>query len=533
MNKFFLKPFHEALSKAPALLIFDDLDLLLSAPNNVENDDELQLWLCEWFQERIYKYIHKLHMFESNYRRKKSLENDNLLTKYALNWIATGRNRDSLQPILLQTFLFDRIVQMNPLNPHYRTLLLKSEILKLYRRLKIPADSKNIAFLNLEIVAIKAEGYYPFDLIMLAERAIHTSLMRSFSNLSLDKDYNLLNFKEKSLNLTHQDFLNALKDYKPFAMRGIKSTKTDVRWSTIGGLTYAKKVLKETLELPIQFSSLYQRSPQQLASGILLYGPPGCGKTLLAQAVANECSLNFFSVKGPEIFNKYIGASEQAIRDLFLRANAVTPSIIFFDEFDALAPRRGSDYSGVTDRVVNQILTFLDGIESRQGLYVMAATSRPDFLDPALLRPGRFEKHIFCNFPTSEERLDIIRVLSKNIDFEPAALDRLEKLATSNRMGLYTGADLHSIFYSLQLEFVHSKIDCNQEKKLHDRESSIEATNQVRFSHLEKVLSEMRPSISKKDNLNYRKIYDMFRRGDMTLISNKVYSEKEQYSMLK
>ncbi len=175
------------------------------------------------------------------------------------------------------------------------------------------------------------------------------------------------------------DLMDALEGFTPAALRGVALANSDVKWSDVGGLLTVRRVLKETLELPIQFAPLYERSPQRLASGILLYGPPGCGKTLLAGAVAKECGLNFISVKGPEVLNKYIGASEQAVRDLFARGAAAAPCIVFFDEFDAVAPRRGNDSSGVTDRVVNQLLTFLDGVEARSGVYVMTATSRPDY----------------------------------------------------------------------------------------------------------------------------------------------------------
>ncbi|CAN0364833.1 unnamed protein product, partial [Laminaria digitata] len=163
--------------------------------------------------------------------------------------------------------------------------------------------------------------------------------------------------------------------------------------------------------LPVKYGRLFEATPTRLPTGALLYGPPGCGKTLLAGAVAAECGLNFISVKGPEVLDKYIGASEQAVRSLFARAASAAPCVLFFDEFEAVAPRRGNDNTGVTDRVVNQLLTFLDGVEGRDGVYVLGATSRPDLIDSALLRPGRLDRQLYCGFPDELEREDILHAV--------------------------------------------------------------------------------------------------------------------------
>lgn len=197
------------------------------------------------------------------------------------------------------------------------------------------------------------------------------------------------------------------------------------------GLHEARRILRETLEWPTKYAQIFANCPLRLRSGILLYGYPGCGKTLLASAVAKECGLNFISVKGPEILNKYIGASEKSVRDLFERASAAKPCVLFFDEFDSIAPKRyvvlyldiilfsrvssrdqadrcrGHDSTGVTDRVVNQMLTEMDGAQGLDGVYVLAATSRPDLIDPALLRPGRLDKAVFCDMPDLTDRLEV------------------------------------------------------------------------------------------------------------------------------
>jgi peroxin-1 len=191
----------------------------------------------------------------------------------------------------------------------------------------------------------------------------------------------------------------------------------------------------------------------------LLYGYPGCGKTLLASAVAGECGLNFISVKGPEILNKYIGASEKSVRDLFERAEAARPCVLFFDEFDSIAPKRGHDSTGVTDRVVNQLLTQMDGAEGLSGVYVLAATSRPDLIDPALLRPGRLDKSLICDLPGLEERIDILKAVTGKLHLAPSVMrtddggENLREIA--RRTEGYSGADLQAVVYNAQLEAIH------------------------------------------------------------------------------
>eukprot|EP00947_MAST-08B_sp_MAST-8B-sp1_P004900 g4900.t1 len=255
--------------------------------------------------------------------------------------------------------------------------------------------------------------------------------------------------------ITLGDFDEALDGFTPASLQGAALFKSDTKWSDVGGLEEVRRTLKETLEMPAKFAQLYDASPLRLPSGVLLFGPPGCGKTLLAGAVASECGLNFISVKGPEVLNKYIGASEQAVRDLFGRAAAAAPSVLFFDEFDAVAPRRGADSTGVTDRVVNQLLTFLDGVEARKGVYVMAATSRPDLVDPALLRPGRLDKQLFCNFPDLTDRTLILKAVATRMDLGgdlagTAADELFAHIATT--CSKFTGADL-------QLSAVHGSLD--------------------------------------------------------------------------
>lgn len=235
----------------------------------------------------------------------------------------------------------------------------------------------------------------------------------------------------------------ALKEYGPANCKNMKLVKnTNVDWDDIGALDSVKNMLMETLEWPTKYAPIYEKCPMRLRSGILLYGYPGCGKTLLASAVAQHCNINFIPVKGPEILNKYIGASEQNVRELFEKAKALKPCIIFFDEFDSVAPKRGHDSTGVTDRVVNQLLTQMDGAEGLDaGVYILAATSRPDLIDPALLRPGRIDKSVLCNIPNRDERLDILSRICNKMNLG----DGVDLGELANATEGMCGADLQSL----------------------------------------------------------------------------------------
>ncbi|OOQ85383.1 peroxin-1 Pex1-Penicillium chrysogenum [Penicillium brasilianum] len=304
--------------------------------------------------------------------------------------------------------------------------------------------SRDIDFLEL---AGKTDGYAPGDLVLLVARARNEALIRSVSDLASES---------KMITLGTEDFDSALKGFTPASLRNVTLTSSSTTFSAIGGLFETRKMLLETLQYPTKYAPIFAQCPLRLRSGLLLYGYPGCGKTLLASAVAGECGLNFISVKGPEILNKYIGASEKSVRDLFERAQAARPCILFFDEFDSIAPKRGHDSTGVTDRVVNQLLTQMDGAEGLSGVYVLAATSRPDLIDPALLRPGRLDKSLLCDMPGHADRLDIIRAVSEKLKMNDEVRSRLDEIAARTE-GL-SGADLQAVVYNAHLEAVHDAL---------------------------------------------------------------------------
>ncbi|MEM2900917.1 MAG: AAA family ATPase, partial [Thermoplasmata archaeon] len=300
-------------------------------------------------------------------------------------------------------------------------------------------------------------GFVGADLESLCREAAYNSIRRTFGAEQLEHgDISLSEISK--LKVTNADFELALSKIKPSALREVIVEMPKVRWSDIGGLEDIKQLLKENVEYAIKKRESFDKMGIKPVKGILLHGPPGTGKTLLAMAIANECSANFISVKGPEVFSKWLGESEENIRFIFSKAREVAPCIIFFDEIDAVAARRGSGYGGegenAADRVVNQILTEMDGIESldrvvvlaatnRESLdrvVVLAATNRIDMIDPALLRPGRFDYTISVPMPDFEARKSIFRIHTRSMPIAEIDLDELAK----NSEG-FAGSDIMAV----------------------------------------------------------------------------------------
>ncbi|WWC95916.1 hypothetical protein V866_002783 [Kwoniella sp. B9012] len=358
--------------------------------------------------------------------------------------IVTAANITTLHPMLTAKHIFGQTLKIPPLTKETRQeilqLLVKQQLFQ--QPLKMNGDFNPEGNVDYITLGGMTEGYSISDLVDLVGNATQQSIVRSIK--SGDKP-----------ELTMEDFTLAQEAFIPLNLRGVALQKSDVKWSDIGGLHEPRRLLRETLEWPTKYAQIFANCPLRLRSGLLLYGYPGCGKTLLASAVARECGLNFISVKGPEILNKYIGASEKAVRDLFERASGAKPCVLFFDEFDSVAPKRGHDSTGVTDRVVNQLLTEMDGAQGLSGVYVLAATSRPDLIDPALLRPGRLDKSILCDMPTSSDRKEILQSVAKKLHLaNDVDWDEL-----GERTEGMSGADLQAVVYNAHLEVVHSTLD--------------------------------------------------------------------------
>ncbi|MFW9895422.1 MAG: AAA family ATPase, partial [Candidatus Thorarchaeota archaeon] len=230
----------------------------------------------------------------------------------------------------------------------------------------------------------------------------------------------------------------------------------DISWEDIGGLEEIKQELREAVEWPLKYPKLYEKAGIRPLNGILLFGPPGCGKTLLAKAIANESQSNFIAIKGPEIYSKWVGESERAVREIFRKARQAAPSILYFDEIDAISSGRGTNESTHTfASIVNQILVEMDGIENRKGIVIIASTNRPDIVDPAFLRPGRFDRLIYVKEPDYEARLKILQVHTKDM---PLADDVSLKSIAQNTVG-YSGADLENVCREAGMQAIREEME--------------------------------------------------------------------------
>jgi len=316
---------------------------------------------------------------------------------------------------------FDREISIGVPNEGAREHILKKQCAKL--RL-----SKDCDFLE---IARMTPGYVGADLASLVKEAAISGIKRILTSLK-GMEGNISELSEEQLKavcIEKHDFEVAAKIVQPTIKREGFTTVPDVTWDNVGALASIRDELEMSILKPIKFPELFNKIGLTAPSGVLLYGPPGCGKTLVAKAVSNESKANFISIKGPELLNKYVGESEKAIRQLFHRARISAPCIVFFDEMDALCPKRGLESNSATERVVNQLLTELDGLESRKNVFVIAATNRPDIIDPAMLRPGRLDKLLYVPLPTKEDRYSILftqckgRPIAEDVDIKGIAED--------------------------------------------------------------------------------------------------------------
>lgn len=344
---------------------------------------------------------------------------------------ATNRP-DSLDPALRRPGRFDREIEIGVPNKESRL-----EVLQIHTRgMPLAKD------VNQQKLADVTHGFVGADLAALARESGMRALRRVLPELDLEVEAipaELLN----KIEVNNDDFLEALREMEPSAMREVMVESPDVKWDDIGGLSQVKQELVESVEWPLTYAKLFAHMDAEPPKGILLYGPPGTGKTMLAKAVATESQANFISIKGPEFLSKWVGESEKAVREVFRKARQAAPSVIFLDEIDSIAPSRssGTSDSHVTERVISQILTELDGLESLNSVIVIAATNRPDIIDPALLRPGRFDRLIEIGLPDEKGRLEILKIHAAT---KPLADDvNLEEIAKKTEK--YSGADLSAI----------------------------------------------------------------------------------------
>ena len=347
---------------------------------------------------------------------------------------------------------------------------------------------------KLESYAEITHGFVGADLESLAKEAAMIVLRKILPKLKLKENQEIPKEVLEQLRINDSDFRDALKMVRPSAMREVLVETPNIKWEDVGGLESVEQELKEAVEWPMKFPQSFTRLGIRPPRGILLYGPPGTGKTLLAKAVAKESQANFIQVKGPELLSMWVGKSEEGVRKVFERARQVAPCIIFFDEIDALASRRGVDAgSKVHDQVLNQILAEMDGLEELNNVIVIGATNRPDMLDSALLRPGRFDRIVLVNVPDKKGRLEIFKIhtknmpLTKDVDFEELA----EKTEG------YVGADIESLAREAAMLALRKNMDAKEVNK----------------KHFELAMAKVKASVNKEAADHYKRVESEYLRS--------------------
>ncbi|HLE47581.1 MAG TPA: CDC48 family AAA ATPase [Candidatus Thermoplasmatota archaeon] len=439
------KTFEEAEKNHPAIVFIDEIDAI--APKRDEVQGEVE--------RRVVSQMLTLM--------------DGLKSRGRLIVIGATNRPDSIDPALRRPGRFDREIEIGVPDRQGRI-----EIIQIHTR-NMPKSED----FDMETLADSTYGFVGADMAALAREAAMHALRRYLPEIDLDKPIPV-EVLEK-MHVTMSDFKEALKKVEPSALREFMVEIPNITWDQVGGLEDVKQQLKEAVEWPLKFPDAFEGMGIRPPRGILLYGPPGTGKTLLAKAVANESGANFLSVKGPEVLSKWVGESEKAVRELFKKAKQSAPSIVFLDELDSIAPRRGTyEGSHVTESLVNQLLTSIDGLESMEGVVIIGATNRPDIIDPGLLRSGRFDRLLLVTAPDEKARLEIIKVHTRKM---PLAKDvNLEEIATSTKG--FVGSDIEALGREAAMLALREDIKAKKVYKQHfDR-----ALKQVRASVTEDLV---------------------------------------------
>ncbi|NWI43457.1 NVL protein, partial [Picathartes gymnocephalus] len=487
--------FEQAVSSAPCVLFIDEIDAITPKREVASKDMERRI------VAQFLTCMDDLHNVSA--------------TTQVLVIGATNRP-DSLDPALRRAGRFDREICLGIPDEGAREKILQT----LCRKLKLP---ESFEFRHL---ARLTPGYVGADLMALCREAAmgtvnrvlitsqehgrkHTHSGGNTAEGSLGIGADIQDELQRLLDLLKEqdplpeeqlqklciemnDFIIALSSVQPSAKREGFVTIPDVTWADIGALEDVREELTMAILAPVRNPEQFKALGLTTPAGVLLAGPPGCGKTLLAKAVANESGLNFISVKGPELLNMYVGESERAVRQVFQRARNSAPCVIFFDEVDALCPRRSDRESGASVRVVNQLLTEMDGLENRQQVFIMAATNRPDIIDPAILRPGRLDKTLYVGLPPPEDRLAILKTITKDGTRPPLDSDvSLEEIAYSQHCDCYTGADLSALVREASI------CALRQEMALQNTQSK-KGEIKISRKHFEEAFRKVKSSVSKQ-----------------------------------
>jgi len=448
------KVFEESEKNAPSIIFIDEIDAI--APKREEVKGEVE--------KRTVAQL--LSLMDGLKKRGKVIV------------IAATNIPNVLDPALRRAGRFDREIEFPVPDRNGRL-----EILKIHTR-NMPLDKD----VDLNWLADITYGYVGADIMALSKEAAMSVLRRVLPEIKWKEETELPREIIEKLIVKKDDFENALRLVQPSAMRELLVEIPKVRWEDVGGLKEIKQSLKEMVEWPLKSPESFERLGVEPPKGILLYGPPGCGKTLLAKAVANESGANFISIKGPEVYSMWLGESERKVREIFRRAKQVAPSIIFFDEIDALAPRRGlSIGTRATETVVSTLLTEMSGLEELKGVIVIAASNRPDIIDSALLRPGRIDRFVLVPAPDEKARGEIFNVHAKNMPLKDV---NLKELAVKTEG--FSGADIEALCREAAMSTLRENMKGKEVKK----------------KHFEEALKKITPSLTKEAGQYYRKFVE-------------------------
>ena len=466
--------FEQAEKNAPSIIFIDEIDSI--APKREEVSGEVE--------RRIVAQLLSLM--------------DGLKSRGKVVVIGATNRVNAIDPALRRPGRFDRELEIGVPDREGRL-----EILQIHTRgMPLAKD------VNLEKLADISHGFVGADLQSLSKEAGMRSLRRILPNIDLSSE-SIPSDTLRKIIVTMNDFMDVIKEMEPSAMREVFVEIPDISWDDIGGLESIKQEMQEAVEWPLKYQGIFTFADAAPPKGILLYGPPGTGKTLMAKAAANESEANFISIKGPELLSKWVGESEKGVREIFRKARQAAPCIIFFDEIDAIAPKRGGDFgdSHVTERLISQLLTELDGLEILTNVVVIGATNRPDIVDAALLRPGRFDRLLYVPPPDRDSRIQIIKIHIKKKPLDDSV--DIEKLADQTEG--YTGADIASLSSAavmLALREHVSKYKDPKEAEEHKEELKIHMT------HFEDAMKKIRPLSTQELNM-YKIIAEQFGKPDV------------------
>jgi transitional endoplasmic reticulum ATPase len=455
--------FKHAQESAPSIVFIDEIDSIAPKREEVSGDVE----------KRVVSQLLTLM--------------DGLESRGKVVVIGASNRPDALDPALRRPGRFDREIEIGIPDQNGRL-----EILEIHTR-GMPLTEE----VNLESVAKITHGFVGADLEAVCREAAMRSLRRVLPEINLEQSKIPIETLNK-IKITWLDFENALRDVQPSALREVHVQRPNTQWNDIGGLDEIKEELKEAIEWPLKHADLFAEADIMPPKGLLLFGPPGTGKTMIAKAVATTSEANFISIKGPELLSKWVGESEKGVREVFRKARQAAPCVIFFDELDSVAPRRSGGEAGdshVAERIVSQLLTEMDGLEDLKGVVVIGATNRPDLVDEALLRPGRFDRMLEIPLPNNEARKEILKIhTSKKPIDKTVSLEKLVQLTKG-----YSGADIASMVNAAAMSAIREHVTNKQTptesaaKELDKKKQKVPLT--ISFKHFETAIKKIKRNV--------------------------------------